>query len=225
MDSPVPTEPTFDLLVFDWDGTLMDSTAHIIRTIQRSCADLDLPVPDHATASHVIGLGLVDAMRHVCPGLPESRYQEMAAAYRRNFVIDADAIDLFAGVAEALERYKAAGYFLAVATGKGRDGLDHALRQTGITHLFDATRTVHECRSKPDPQMLDELTDYFGLAPNRALMVGDTTHDLQMAINAGVHGAGLAQGAHPREQLAALSPLFLGDDFAAFDIWLSSLPR
>ncbi|MCG8991035.1 HAD-IA family hydrolase [Laribacter hongkongensis] len=219
------TTPVFDLLVFDWDGTLMDSTAHIVRSIQRACASLDLPVPDHRSAAYVIGLGLTDAMRHVSPGLPEARYADMVDAYRRFFFDPEDDVQLFAGVADALCHYREQGYFLAIATGKSRPGLDRVLEQTGIAGLFDATRTVNECASKPDPQMLDELTRYFGVDAGRTLMVGDTTHDLLMAQNARVPAAGLAQGAHPQEALAALSPLKLFSGFGEFDGWLRQLPR
>lgn len=213
------------LLVFDWDGTLMDSTAHITRSIQRACADLGLPVPERERASHVIGLGLRDAMRVACPGLAESDYGGMVEAYKRNYLAGEETVELFPGVREALQAYRQAGYFLAVATGKGRPGLDRALEASGLAGLFDATRTVNECASKPDPEMLDQLTDYFGVERSASLMVGDTTHDLLMAKNARVPGCGLAQGAHPRQQLEAVAPLAVFDDFAGFDTWLTSLPR
>lgn len=211
----------FDLVVFDWDGTLMDSTAHITRSIQRACADLGLPVPERARASHVIGLGLVDAMRHVCPGLPAERYQDMVNAYRTHYLAGDQPIELFDGVAEALARWRARGVLLAVATGKSRIGLDRALAATGLGECFAITRTVDECRSKPHPQMLDDITEFLGADKRRTLMVGDTTHDLQMAQNAGTWGAGVSYGAHPVEALRDCAPLACFDSFAEFDTWLT----
>ncbi|RXZ42505.1 HAD-IA family hydrolase [Crenobacter cavernae] len=211
---------TFDLIVFDWDGTLMDSTAHIVRSIQGACADLNLPVPPRERASHVIGLGLVDAMRYVCPGLEPERYQDMVVAYRDHYLSGDETIELFAGVEQGLAELKAQGAFLAVATGKSRAGLDRVLAKTGLAELFDATRTVDECHSKPHPAMLLELTDHLGVDARRTLMVGDTTHDLMMAQNAGTHGAGVSYGAHPAGELAACSPLGIFDSYPSFHTWL-----
>lgn len=212
----------FDLVVFDWDGTLMDSTAHITRSIQRACADLGLPVPERARASHVIGLGLVDAMRHVCPGLPAERYQDMVNAYRTHYLAGDQAIELFDGVAEALARWRARGVLLAVATGKSRIGLDRALAATGLGECFAITRTVDECRSKPHPQMLDDITEFLGADKRRTLMVGDTTHDLQMAQAAGCASVGVGYGAHPTDEFARYAPLFVADSVADLHAWLES---
>ncbi|MDN0084856.1 HAD-IA family hydrolase [Crenobacter sp. SG2305] len=214
MDKP------FDLIVFDWDGTLMDSTAHIVHTIQAACADLGLPVPERERASHVIGLGLIDAMRYVCPGLPPSRYEEMGHAYKHHYVLGTETIELFDGVREGLAELRASGVFLAVATGKGRPGLDDALARTGLTSLFDATRTVNECASKPHPEMLLSLADELGVENRRTLMVGDTSHDLNMANNAGTRGVGVSYGAHPIDELLACNPLAIFDSFRSFHAWL-----
>ena len=219
MNLPADTA-AFDLIVFDWDGTLMDSTVHITRSIQRACADLGLPVPERSRASHVIGLGLVDAMRHVCPGLPPARYQDMVEASPPHYLAGDAVIELFDGVAAALAHYQQRGVLLAVATGKSRIGLDRAMQHTGLTDCFVATRTVDECHSKPHPQMLDDLTQVLGVDKRRTLMVGDTTHDLQMALNAGTWAAGVSYGAHPVDALHALSPLGCFDSFGALDAWL-----
>lgn len=212
----------FDLIVFDWDGTLMDSTAHIVRSLQGACAELGLPVPPRERASHVIGLGLVDAMRYVCPGLEANRYQDMVEAYRHHYLAGDEVIELFSGVREGLAELKASGVFLAVATGKSRAGLNRALASTGLGEIFDATRTVDECHSKPHPAMLVELTDQLGVENQRTLMVGDTTHDLQMALNASTHSAGVSYGAHPIDQLETCRPLGIFDSFGAFHQWLTS---
>ncbi|SCK21311.1 HAD-IA family hydrolase [Vogesella sp. LIG4] len=211
-----------DLVVFDWDGTLMDSTAHIVHSIQAACHDLGLPTPPRERASHVIGLGLVDAMRHVCPGLPESRYQDMVMAYRHHYLSGDETIELFEGVAEGLAALEDAGYLLAVATGKSRVGLDRVLAATGLGKHFLTTRTADECQSKPHPEMLLQITDQLGMLPARTLMVGDTTHDLLMARNAGTMAVGMSYGAHPLEDLEDCEPRAIFHSFAELQAWLLS---
>ena len=198
---PRRRERRFDLIAFDWDGTLMDSTAIIASSIQRACADLGLPVPSDAAANHVIGLGLTDALAYAAPTLAKAMVPQMVERYRHHYLSrDAD-LPLFAGVREIVVALKEAGYFVAVATGKSRVGLDRALNSCGLRPLFDATRCADECRSKPDPQMLYELGDELGVRSDRILMVGDTTHDLQMAANAGAASIGVGYGAHAAEAL------------------------
>ena len=209
----------YDLIVFDWDGTVMDSTAVIAGSIQAACRDLDLSVPSDEAARHVIGMGLGDALRHAVPDAPESMYDTLIARYKHHFLAQDAAIPLFDGARETIAELHGAGYWLAVATGKSRIGLDRALRSSDMTEYFHATRTADQTFSKPHPAMLQEIMDEFGLEPERMLMVGDTTHDLQMAINAGVDAVGLTHGAHPVAQLRALQPLALLDDFAELCEW------
>ena len=191
----------FDLVVFDWDGTLMDSTDVIATSIQRACVDLGLPVPSDQRASHVIGLGLSDALAYAVPELPRARFPEMIERYRHHYLSrDAD-LPLFPGVREILAALKEEGHYVAVATGKSRVGLERALDHTGLRPLFDATRCADECRSKPDPAMLFELGDELGVRNARMLMVGDTTHDLLMASNAGAASVGVSYGAHAARAL------------------------
>jgi len=211
----------FDLLVFDWDGTLMDSAATIVHSIQSACRDLDLPVPSDSEASHIIGLGLVEAMQALLPGLDPSDYDALVDRYRHHYLGRDEAISLFAGVEESLGELEEAGFLLAVATGKARRGLDRALGHSGVGRHFHASRCADECFSKPHPQMLLELMDELGTPPGKTLMIGDTTHDLQMALNAGVASVGAAYGAHPRENLEALSPLACLGDYAALHRWLA----
>ena len=201
----------YELVVFDWDGTLLDSTGAIVRAIQAACADLDLPVPSRAQASHVIGLGLGDAMRHAVPDLKPENYQAMIERYRFHYLSGDHELSLFAGVPQMLARLQAAGHVLAVATGKSRQGLERALDHSGLRRYVMASRTADECHSKPHPQMLQELLEEFAVPPERAVMIGDTTHDLLMAQAAGTAGIGVAYGAHPREALAALRPLSVVD--------------
>jgi phosphoglycolate phosphatase len=210
----------FDLIVFDWDGTLMDSTAHITHAIMRASHELGLPEPDAALARSVIGLSLAEALRRACPQLPPERYQEMAAAYRKHFFVGDETVELFDGVAAGLAEIAARGVTLAVATGKSRRGLTRALDATGLAGCFAATRTQDDCPSKPHPAMLLELMDELDARPERTLMVGDTTHDLLMAAEAGTHAAGLCCGAHGSDELAACQTLGLFADFTAFHAWL-----
>ena len=212
----------YDLIVFDWDGTVMDSTAVIAGSIQAACRDLGLTVPDDETARHVIGLGLSEALRHAVPDAPESMYEPLVARYRHHFLIQDAAIPLFAGARETIAELHGEGYWLGVATGKSRAGLDRVLESTGLKQYFHATRTADQTFSKPDPAMLFELLDELAVAPGRALMIGDTTHDVQMAQNAQVDVVAVGHGAHPPEQLRELNPLALVKDFAELRAWLKA---
>jgi phosphoglycolate phosphatase len=211
----------FDLIVFDWDGTLMDSAAAIVLAIQSASRDLGQPVPDDATARHVIGLGLAEALRYVAPNLPEADYPKMAERYRHYYLAHDHELVLFAGAREMLSELAERGFTLAVATGKSQLGLDRALNYFGLSPCFQALRCADQCRSKPDPQMLFELMAELGAPPARTLMIGDTTHDLQMAKNADVAGVGVSYGAHPEAALLALEPLACVNSVAALREWLA----
>ena len=209
----------YDLIVFDWDGTVMDSTAVIASSIQSACRDLSLTVPSDEAARHVIGMGLADALRYAVPDAAEEMYESLVARYKYHFLAQDAAIPLFEGARETIAELHREGYWLAVATGKSRMGLERALQSSNMTDYFHATRTADQTFSKPHPAMLLELMDELGLEPAQVLMVGDTTHDLQMAINAGVDAVGVTHGAHPVEQLRALQPLALLDDFTGLREW------
>ncbi len=204
----------WELVVFDWDGTLMDSTAAITRAIQAACREVGVVEPAAAKASHVIGLGLVDALRHVAPDVPPEDYPRIAQAYRRHYFSQAEQLVLFDGVAPLLRELRERGMRLAVATGKSRTGLELALEQSGLRGLFDATRTADETASKPHPQMLLEIIDELVADGRTTLMIGDTTHDLQMARNAGTAAVGVSYGAHGRQELLRLEPLHVADSVA-----------
>ena len=212
----------YDLIVFDWDGTVMDSTAVIAGSIQAACRDLDLPVPSDEAARYVIGMGLAQALRHAVPDTPEAMVDALVQRYRHHYLAQDEAIPLFSGAREAIAELHEAGHTLAVATGKSRNGLKRAMQASAMTQYFAASRTADETHSKPHPAMLLELMDELGMLPQRVLMVGDTTHDLQMARNAGVDALGMTHGAHPLEQLQALRPLALLDDFAALRAWFKA---
>lgn len=210
----------FDLVVFDWDGTLIDSTAAIARAIQQAAADLGLPVPDDETASHVIGLGLRDALALAVPGLPAGKAAEFSERYRHHYFANEESLELFAGARELLDWIAATDRRLAIATGKSQAGLARALQATSLGPLFAATRCADQTAPKPHPAMLLELADELGVGVERILMIGDTTHDLRMARAAGTAAIGVTYGAHPRAQLAALDPLALVDSIDELARWL-----
>jgi phosphoglycolate phosphatase len=210
----------FELIVFDWDGTLMDSAGVIVACIQAACRDLGLPVPDDERAAHVIGLGLADALAYVVPGLPPSAYRDVAERYRHHFLLQDPHIPLFPGTHEMLAGLKARGHRLAIATGKSAKGLERALQTTAVAHFFAASRCADQCASKPAPDMLHELMEELAAEVGTTLMIGDTVHDLQMAANAGVAALAVGHGAHPREKLLALDPLACVDSTDELQRWL-----
>jgi len=218
------TDPTrrrrFDLIAFDWDGTLFDSTGLIVRSIQAASRDLGMPEPSDVQAAYVIGLGLMDALRHAVPDLPVERYPELGRRYRHHYMSRQHEIVLFEGTREMLAALKARNHWLAVATGKSRLGLDEALESAQLRSFFDSTRTADETASKPDPLMLLELMIELGAEPERTLMIGDTTHDLQLAVNAGVACVAVSYGAHPSEDFHRFSPRFVAHSTRELHGWL-----
>jgi phosphoglycolate phosphatase len=219
---PVSNAPQrrFDLIVFDWDGTLFDSTGLIVRCIQGACRDIGVAVPSDADAAYVIGLGLHDALQHAVPGLSPERYPELGNRYRHHYFARQHELVLFPGTLDMLHALKARNHLLAVATGKGRKGLDEALAQSELKGLFDGTRTADETASKPHPLMLQQLMAEFGAAPARTLMIGDTTHDLQLALNAGTPRVGVSYGAHEPDTFHAFEPLAVAHSTAELHTWL-----
>ena len=210
----------FDLIVFDWDGTLFDSTRLIARCIQAACADVGAAVPSDRDASFVIGLGLADALAHAAPAFPRERHRELAERYRHHYLASVDQVVLFDGTVEMLQALKERNHWLGVATGKTRRGLDDALRGSPLAGFFDATRTADETRGKPDPLMLVELMRELGAAPDRTLMVGDTTHDLQLAANAGCASVAVSFGAHAHAEFAGHRPLHVAHSTRELHDWL-----
>ena len=210
----------FDLIVFDWDGTLFDSTAVIVRCMQAACRDVGAEVPSDAQAAYVIGLGLEDALRSAVPGLPRERYGELGLRYRHHYFASQHELSLFDGTLAMLGALKARQHRLGVATGKTRRGLDEALGTVQLKGLFDATRTADETASKPDPRMLRELMEELAVAPERTLMIGDTTHDLQLGSNAGAACLAVSYGAHERGAFEAHAPLAVLHSTAELHGWL-----
>ncbi len=214
------TARQFDLIAFDWDGTLFDSTGLIAQCIQAACRDCGVAVPSDTDAAYVIGLGLHDAMKHAAPGLPPERYPELGNRYRHHYFAKQHELVLFEGTLAMLQALKSRKHLLAVATGKGRRGLDEALAHSQLQGLFDATRTADETAGKPHPLMLQELMAELGTAPERTLMIGDTTHDLMLARNAGTARVGVSFGAHDHEAFTEHGPLFVAHSTAELHEWL-----
>jgi len=209
----------FDLLVFDWDGTLMDSAACIASALQAACGDLGFPIPTDRNARYIIGLGLNDALAHVLPGVAVEEYPKVVDRYRHHFLERDSGTTLFTGVKEMLGELRERGHVLAVATGKSRRGLDRALAATGLTAYFKATRCADEGFSKPHPGMLRALLDATGITTDRALMIGDTTHDMLMARNAGMERVAVAHGAHDEAELLEYTPLACVRDCVDLRAW------
>ena len=210
----------FDLIVFDWDGTLFDSTKLIACCIQAACADLGVPVPSDRDAAYVIGMGLSEALAHAAPRLPSERYPELEHRYRYHYFAQQHEVVLFDGTLSMLQALKSRHHWLGVATGKSRRGLDEALGSVQLRGVFDGTRTADETASKPNPRMLFELMREFGVEPERTLMIGDTTHDLQLAANAGAASIGVTYGAHEPEAFGAFETLHVADSVADLHQWL-----
>ena len=211
----------YPLIVFDWDGTIIDSAATIAESIREASREMGLGIPSVERARHVIGLGLHDALTAAVPELAAARYPEFVASYRRHFLARKDSMQLFPGVRDLLENL-AGKHALAIATGKSRRGLDHDLEFHRLTPLFVASRCADETSPKPDPAMLLELMDELQASRETTLMIGDTSHDLEMARAAGVDALAVTYGAHPEDGLRACGPLSCIPDVQALEQWLKS---
>ena len=216
----MPTKRQFDLIAFDWDGTLFDSTAIITRCIQNAVCDVGGARPSDTDAAYVIGMGLMQALAHAAPDVPQDKYPELGDRYRHHYAQHQDDISLFDGVLGMLADLKARQFCLTVATGKSRHGLDETLKAVELKGVFNGSRTADETAGKPHPRMLHELMQEFGVTPARTLMIGDTTHDLQMALNAGCPSVGVSYGAHEPSAFAALNPLFIAHSVRQLHDWL-----
>jgi phosphoglycolate phosphatase len=211
----------YRLLVFDWDGTIIDSAATIAESIQEASREMGSGIPSLERARHVIGLGLHDALTAAVPELSAARYPEFVASYRRHFLARKDSMRLFQGVRELLEHLKGK-HVLAIATGKSRRGLDHDLELHRLTPLFVASRCADETNPKPDPAMLLELMDELNASKDATLMIGDTSHDLEMARAAGVDALAVTYGAHHAEGLRACGPLGCVSNVPELQAWLQT---
>jgi phosphoglycolate phosphatase len=210
----------FDLIAFDWDGTLFDSTAIIVRCIQQAVVDVGGQMPTARAASYVIGMALNPALAYAAPDVPPELYPELGARYRHHYLQHQNDISLFDGVLPLLATLRERHHWLVVATGKSRRGLDEALASVELHGVFDGSRTADETAGKPSPLMLQELMREFGADPARTLMIGDTTHDLQMALNAGCASVGVSYGAHEPDGFDALGPRHVAHSVRDLHNWL-----
>lgn len=209
----------FDLLVFDWDGTLADSVDQIVASMIHALEAAALAPRSAGQIRAIIGLGMNEALDALYPRLSATDRERVAAVYREHYR-SAQAVRLFPGARDALEALRDAGHLLAVATGKGRHGLDAAMHAAGVGGLFHATRTADQTASKPAPRMLLELMAQFDVAPRRTLMIGDSEHDLRMATNAGVPALAVLSGTQDPRALLEFAPLACIESVAALPAWL-----
>ncbi|UTW14358.1 HAD-IA family hydrolase [Marinobacterium rhizophilum] len=211
----------YKLLIFDWDGTVIDSAARIISSMQRSALDLDLAPLDAEAIRNIIGLGLPEAIRALVPGIDAAGIDAMRERYAHYYVTGDDTpTHLFAGARSSLGRLQRKGYRLAVATGKNRRGLDRVFAQTGLGSLFELSRCADETTSKPDPHMLHEILQQTGVDVSDALMVGDTEYDLEMGHRAGMATVAVSYGAHHIDRLKPWRPVLEIDNFPELEHWL-----
>lgn len=210
----------FDLIVWDWDGTLADSTGMITDAIVLAAEQVGLPKLNPLAARNIIGLGLKESIYALFGDIPAEQAQTLARQYSANYYAGEHEIPLFLGAKTLISELHRRGHKQAVATGKGRRGLNLALERSGLGHYFHATRTVDECHSKPHPQMLDELMDILVATPAHTLMIGDSSYDLQMAQNAGVQALAVTFGAQPAEKLLAYNPKGIFNEFSELSYWL-----
>ena len=220
MNTSAPRPRRFDLIAFDWDGTLFDSTALITRCIQQAVVDVGGARPSAEQAGYVIGMALMPALAHAAPDVPQERYAELGQRYRHHYLQHHNDISLFEGVLPLLQELRERHHWIAVATGKGRNGLNQALQSAQLHGVFDGSRTADETAGKPNPLMLHELMREFGTEPERTLMIGDTTHDLLMAQNAGCPSVAVSYGAHDHRHFAEHQPLFVAHSVQSLRDWL-----
>jgi phosphoglycolate phosphatase len=187
---------TYKMVIFDWDGTILDSTGAITRSIQKACLDAGFVDPGEQIASYVIGLGLKDALRQVAPNASETQVNLLIESYKKNYLSKDHQLELFVGAIPLFKKLNEMGVVCTVATGKSRQGLNRAMSHTNTAQYFMGSRCADECHSKPHPQMIFELIDEFNVLPSDVVMIGDTTHDLYMAQAACVDALSVQTGAH-----------------------------
>ena len=212
----------FDLIVFDWDGTLVDSANSIVFSLQGAARDLGVTEPSNEEARYVIGLGLNEAIKHLFPTISSQQFHLISDRYRHHYLAHDKKISLYKGASKVIKALYAESFLLAVATGKSRAGLNRSFNSSGLGNFFHASRCADESFSKPHPAMLLELMSQFNVKATRTLMIGDTTHDLQMAANACVSGVGVTYGAHSKKRLETLAPLACVDSVAQLHLWLNA---
>ncbi|MDH5484783.1 MAG: HAD-IA family hydrolase [Gammaproteobacteria bacterium] len=222
--SNTPNLP-YRALIFDWDGTLMDSESRIVNCLRKACADvIGKEERTDNELKDVIGLGLREALLRLYPGQGDELIETMAESYRNHYLYhDETPSELFDGVEALLESLENQGYWLAIATGKGRQGLDQVLEYTGLTDRFHVTRCASETFSKPHPLMLEEILDKLGIDARDALMIGDTEYDMEMALNADMDRLAVSYGVHSQSRLLKHKPIGCLHDICELPAYLNQL--
>jgi len=217
----MPKNTNYDLIIFDWDGTIANSAGIIIESIKQVCASKQIPTPTDQTISSIIGLGLSEGFRKIFPHMNPAQQKEIEHLYREEYLKRVNDICLFDGVEVGIKGLASQGYYLAVATGKSRRGLNNALNKSNLNEFFKITKTMDECFSKPHPQMVNEILDAFMVEPPRAVMIGDSSHDLEMANNAMIDSIGVSYGAQVESQLKQYNPKVIVDNSYDLFSWLN----
>ncbi|MFY8272581.1 HAD-IA family hydrolase [Pseudoalteromonas sp. SSDWG2] len=201
------------LIIFDWDGTIMDSVPKIVATLQSAARELRVPEPDHVDAKNIIGLSLDTAVSTLFPEHSE-HHQALEEQYKHHYVsVDTTPSPLFDDVRETLQALKDKGYWLAIATGKSRRGLDRLLNNTGLADFFEISMTASEAKSKPDPDMLEQILAFYDIQREQAVMIGDTQIDMQLAANANMDAVGVTFGVHSQTELETYNPIATVDNY------------
>jgi len=217
----MPKNTKYDLIIFDWDGTIANSAGIIVESIKEVCASEKLSTPSDHEVRSIIGLGLNEAFNKIFPNIKEKELQNVQDLYRDAYLKRVDKICLFDGVEIGIKGLAFKGYHLAIATGKSRRGLNNALNKSSLSNFFKVTKTMDECFSKPHPQMINEILDAFMIEPNKALMIGDSSYDLEMATNAKIDAVGVSYGAQMHAQLVDYKPLTIVDNPYDLFEWLN----
>lgn len=205
----------YKLVVFDWDGTVMDSVGRIVSSMRSTAKDLGLSMPSDEQVKNIIGLSLPEAIRLLFPGCDDETVTKVKSRYNDHYVhIDTTPTPLFDSAEELFTALLSQDKLLAVATGKGRNGLDRVMNLSSTTSYFHTSRCAQECQSKPHPEMLHQILDELEILPSEAVMIGDTVHDMAMAKNAGVDRIGVTFGVHDRNELCEYQPVAIVDSLS-----------
>lgn len=211
----------YKLLIFDWDGTIIDSASRIVSSMQAAAADCDFPVPTDDAVRNIIGLGLPEAIAVLIPGVDQQGIEQMRQRYGHYYLgEDSTPTPLFAGALHSLESMHKRGMRMAVATGKSRRGLSRAFAETGLAYVFETSRCADETTSKPHPHMLEEILAETGVKAEEAVMIGDTEYDLEMGQRAGMDVIAVSYGAHHLDRLKGYKPVLEVHNFPELEQWL-----
>jgi len=211
----------YKLVIFDWDGTLMDSVTRIVTSMQATAEKLGLTPPTFEQGRSIIGLSLGEGVQTLFPGCTPELQVEIEKQYKHQFLeVNNSPTPMFDNALDLLSKLKVQNKLIAIATGKARPGLERVLDMSNSRHMFDATRSASDCKSKPDPEMITSLLEEFNVKASEAVMIGDTSFDLEMAQRAGIDSIGVTMGAHDRSILEGFNPIAIVDSLNELEHWL-----